>query len=70
MEQSTNIKAYVTEFLGTFLIVYSTLISYNLFGHDFQYLPIALITGMVYSVVLWVGLGFSGAHYNPCITAT
>jgi len=70
MDQPNNFKAYITEFLGTFVLVYSLLVSANLYETKLNFLPLAFVCGLVFSVLIWIGMGFSGAHYNPCVTLT
>src|ERR1051326_6734666 len=54
-------KKYITEFIGTFFLVFTICFSGG------SYLaPLAI--GSVLMVMIYMGGGISGAHYNPAVT--
>tara|TARA_B100000242_G_C42937616_1_gene434810 strand:+ start:127 stop:735 length:609 start_codon:yes stop_codon:yes gene_type:complete len=50
-------KKYLTEFLGTFVLVF-TILS---FGNP-------IFIGITLAIIIYIGYHFSGAHYNPAVT--
>lgn len=50
-------KKYITEFLGTFVLVFAILTFSN---------PIYI--GITLAIIIYFGYHFSGAHYNPAVT--
>ena len=69
MSETSYQKAYIVEFLGTFIIVLTTLWSFYGLQHEkLDYLGLALITGLVYSICIYIGKNLSGAHFSPNVT--
>ena len=50
-------KKYLTEFLGTFVLVFTILNFSN-----------PMIIGVNLAIIIYIGYHFSGAHYNPAVT--
>ena len=50
-------KKYLTEFLGTFVLVFTILTFIN---------PVFI--GVTLAIIIYIGYHFSGAHYNPAVT--
>ena len=50
-------KKYLTEFLGTFVLVFSILNFSN-----------PMFIGVNLAIIIYIGYHFSGAHYNPAVT--
>ncbi|MEL0245571.1 MAG: aquaporin, partial [Flavobacteriaceae bacterium] len=48
---------YLTEFLGTFFLVFIIGLSSN-----------PLVIGLGLSILIYLGAKFSGAHYNPAVS--
>ena len=65
-----DISVMVTEFLGSFFIVFTTCWSYTVLRTEKgpNYLAIAITNGLMTAAVVWAGVTFSGAHFNPVIT--
>ena len=51
------IKKYLTEFIGTFFLVFAVVSTLN---------PLAI--GLTYAVMIYMGGHISGGHYNPAVT--
>lgn len=70
-EPKNYLTALITEFLGTFLLVFITSWSYiSLESEKIDYLTLSLINGLSLTALLCSGFPTSGAHYNPIITIT
>jgi len=50
-------KKYLTEFLGTFVLVFTILSFSN-----------PIFVGVTLAIIIYIGYHFSGAHYNPAVT--
>ena len=50
-------KKYLTEFLGTFVLVFTVLTFSN-----------PMYIGITLAIIIYIGYHFSGAHYNPAVT--
>ncbi len=57
-------KKYITEFIGTFFLVF--VIGMVVIGGKGDYAPLAI--GSVLMVMIFAGGHISGAHYNPAVT--
>jgi glycerol uptake facilitator-like aquaporin len=69
MASSKDVKALLTEFFGTFFIVFIscwTLASLDL--KSINYLGVALANGFTLAACAWAGISSSGAHFNPVVT--
>ena len=64
-----ELRSYIIEFLGTFLILIITSMSLAAFNSEkLNLLGLALINGLSFTVIIWTGITNSGAHYNPIIS--
>ncbi len=65
-----NWKAYLAEFLGTFVFVFissGTVLTSTIFG-DLGALAIATATGIALAVMIFATAAISGGHLNPAVT--
>jgi len=64
-----NVKALLTEFFGTFFIVFISCWSFfSLNEGDTNWLGVGLANGLALAACAWAGISTSGAHFNPVIT--
>ena len=66
---TTLIRALMTEFIGTFVIVFASCWSFK--SYELAKISISGLAGvnaMVLAFAMWAGYATSGAHYNPVIT--
>lgn len=64
-----ELRSYIIEFLGTFLLVIITSMSLAAFNSEkINLLGFATINGLSFTVIIWMGITNSGAHYNPVIS--
>lgn len=69
MVKTSELRAYVTEFLGTFFLVFISSWSFKSFElFKLNYTGLAIINGLITSTVIWTGFSNSGSHFNPIIT--
>lgn len=69
MVDSKNIKALLTEFIGSFLIVFVTCWSFTALQLDqIGYLALGIANALIVASCAWAGYTNSGAHFNPVIT--
>ena len=69
MVKTSELRAYTTEFLGTFFLVFVTSWSYkSLELYKIDYQGLAVINGFLTASIIWSGFSYSGAHFNPVIT--
>jgi len=69
MASSTNVKALLTEFFGTFFIIFISCWSYSsLNSEDTSWFGVGLANGLALAACAWAGISSSGAHFNPVIT--
>ncbi len=63
-------RAYLAEFLGTFVFVFvaSGSVLANIFFGDVGVLAQALATGLVFGAMIFVTSAISGGHLNPAVT--
>src|SRR5882672_8962027 len=57
-------RKYITEFIGTFFLVFT--IGMVVFGGNRDFAPLAV--GSALMVMVFAGGHISGAHYNPAVT--
>ena len=57
-------QSYLVEMLGTFILVLTVLLTAT---SKLSFFP-PLIVGAVLSLIIYAGMPFSGAHYNPAVT--
>ena len=70
MISTKDIKAFITEFVGTFLIVFVTCWSFTgLRKGEIDHLSVGIANAFTLAGCVWAGVTYSGAHYNPVITA-
>jgi MIP family channel proteins len=69
-EAYTNWRAYVAEFLGTFVFVFISLgaVLTNIFFGEVGVVGIALASGLMYAAMVFSTASISGGHINPVIT--
>lgn len=60
-----NLKKYLTEFIGTFFLVF-TVASAVLLGGDGVIAPLSI--GFALMIMVYAGGHISGGHYNPAVT--
>ncbi len=64
-----ELRAYLVEFIGTFIIVIVTCWSLQaLKMNKITVKSVALANGLVVAVCIWAGITKSGSHFNPVIT--
>ena len=64
-----ELRSFIIEFLGTFLLVVITSMSLAAFNSEkVNLLGLALINGLAFAVIIWAGAKSSGAHYNPVLS--
>lgn len=64
-----ELRSYIIEFLGTFILVIITSMSLAAFNSEkLNLLGLALVNGLAFTVLIWMGITNSGAHYNPVIS--
>ncbi len=64
-----NVKALLTEFFGTFFIIFISSWSYqSITSGDTDWFGIGLANGLTLAACAWAGISASGAHFNPVIT--
>lgn len=69
IEPKNYLTALITEFFGTFFIVFVTSWSYiSLESEKIDFTSLGLINGLIITICLWCGYSVSGGHYNPVIT--
>lgn len=69
MVSTKDIRAFLTEFLGSFFIVFVTCWSYTAKRDGkIDYLALGIANAFVISGCVWAGVTNSGAHFNPVIT--
>ena len=69
MVSTKDIRALLTEFFGSFFIVFVTCWSFTAFRlGQIGYLALGLANGLVVAACVWAGVSTSGAQYNPIIT--
>ncbi len=61
-------KAYLAEFVGTFVLVFGGVGSAVLAGHNIGYVGIAFAFGLSLLAMVYVVGPVSGAHLNPAVT--
>ena len=65
-----SLQTILTEFMGTFFIVYISCWSFALYRkHTIRIVELAAINGFTVASLTWAGLPYSGAHFNPVINA-
>ena len=64
LPKPTNMKKYITEFIGTFFLVLTIGLTVN--GGAGNMAPLAI--GAALMVMVYAGGHISGAHYNPAVT--
>lgn len=66
-----ELRNYIIEFIGSFLIVLFTCLSMSeLTSKKINLISTALINGFIVAVCTWSGIAISQSHFNPVITLT
>ena len=66
-----GMRAYVSEFLGTFILCFigaGTICAHSLSGGEIGLLGIALAHGLALGIAITALAPFSGGHFNPAVT--
>lgn len=63
---SEPMRKYVTEFIGTFFLVFTVITAVNTAGANSNLAPLGI--GAVLMVMIFAGGHISGAHYNPAVS--
>lgn len=64
-----ELRSYIIEFLGTFLLVTMTSMSLAAFNSEkINLLGLSLINGLTLAILIWIGITTSGSHFNPIIS--
>jgi aquaporin Z len=64
----SDIKKYVAELIGTFVLVFIGCSSAVIYGPSGNYLPIAFAFGLALLTMVYAIGGISGCHVNPAVT--
>jgi len=69
MRSSKNVRAVVSEFFGTFFIVFVSCWTFNSLAYkQINWLGLALANGLTVAACSWIAITASGAHFNPVVT--
>ena len=69
MVSKKNVRAYLTEFIGTFFVVFVTCWSFtSLELGQIGYLSLGIANAVIMAACVWVGVNNSGAHFNPVVS--
>jgi aquaporin Z len=67
------VKKYITEFIGTFILIFvgtgSVIVNHNTHG-ALGLVGVALVWGLVVAALIYTFGRISGAHFNPAVTIT
>jgi glycerol uptake facilitator-like aquaporin len=69
MTSSKDVKAVMSEFFGTFFIVFVSCWTFTAMTYkQINWLGLALANGLTVAACAWAAIGSSGAHFNPVVT--
>jgi aquaporin TIP len=69
MTSSKDVKAVISEFFGTFFIVFVSCWTFTAMAYkQINWLGLALANGLTVAACAWAAISSSGAHFNPVVT--
>lgn len=69
MTSSKDVKAVMSEFFGTFFIVFVSCWTFTSLAYkQINWLGLALANGLTVAACAWAAISASGAHFNPVVT--